>query len=194
MILVVIRMEVLPEKHLELSQTITLLIGSIRSEKGCLHCECCQNIDNKNRLYLLEEWDSRESLLSYLKSEQFKVLRGARNLLKEPFKMMFHTIFYLEGLKGDLVTTNLNSKNIEQLMAEADELVQKINSEFIEDLEEEHRLQFEKHTQRLQELKSEVQAKHEGKGIIESFSSAEGMHEAIVDIVKAMKDLTSYLT
>ena len=29
---------------------------------------------------------------------------------------------------------------------------------------------------------------------MESFSSGEGMHEAIVDIVKAMKDLTSYLT
>jgi len=47
---------------------------------------------------------------------------------------------------------------------------------------------------KLQELKSEVQAKTGEKGIIESFSSAEGMHEAIVDIVKAMKDLISYLT
>jgi hypothetical protein len=86
------------------------------------------------------------------------------------------------------------SKTLEQLLAEADELVQKINSEYLDDLEEEHRLQFEKHTQKLQELKSEVQAKPEGKGIIESFSSAEGVHEAMVDIVKAMKELTSYLT
>jgi hypothetical protein len=86
------------------------------------------------------------------------------------------------------------SKTLEQLLAEADELVQKINSQYLDDLEEEHRLQFEKHTQKLQELKSEVQAKPEGKGIIESFSSAEGVHEAMVDIVKAMKELTSYLT
>jgi hypothetical protein len=79
-------------------------------------------------------------------------------------------------------------------MAEADELVQKINSEFIKDLEEEHLLQFEKQAQRLQELKSKVQAKPEEKGTIESFSTAEGMHEALIDIVKSMKDLTSYLT
>ena len=90
--------------------------------------------------------------------------------------------------------TTLKTKTLEQLLAEADELVKKINSEHLEDLEEEHRLQFEKHAQRLQKLKSKVQAKTEGKGIIESFSSAEGMHEAIVDIVKAMKDLTKYLT
>ena len=89
--------------------------------------------------------------------------------------------------------TTLKTKTLDQLMAEADELVQKIHSEFLEDLEEEHRLQFEKHTHRLQELKSGVLNKTENKGTIESFSSAEGMHEAIVDIIKAMKDLTGHL-
>jgi hypothetical protein len=89
--------------------------------------------------------------------------------------------------------TTLTSKSLEQLLAEADELVQKINSEHLEDLEEDHRLQFEKHAQKLQELKSEVQVKTEDKGTIESFSSAEGIHEAILDIVKAMKGLTRSL-
>ena len=88
--------------------------------------------------------------------------------------------------------TTLESKTLEQLLAEADELVQKINSEYLEDLEEDHRLQFEKHTQKLQELKSVIQAKTEEKGTIESFSSAEGVHEAILDIVKAMKDLAGH--
>ena len=86
----------------------------------------------------------------------------------------------------------LESKTLEQLMAEADELVQKINSEYLEDLEEEHRRQFERHAQKLQELKSVVQAKTAEKGTIESFSSAEGVHEAILDIVKAMKDLAGH--
>jgi hypothetical protein len=90
--------------------------------------------------------------------------------------------------------TTLKSKSIDELLAEADALVQKYNSEFLEELEEEHRLQFEKHAQRLQELKSEVQAKTEEKGTIESFSTAEGMHQAVLDIVKAMKDLTSYFS
>lgn len=91
--------------------------------------------------------------------------------------------------------TTLKSKSVEQLLAEADELVQKINAEYLENLEEEHRLQFEKHAQRLRELKSAVRPKPEEKGIIESFSTtAEGMHEALIDIVKAMKELTGYLT
>ena len=59
--------------------------------------------------------------------------------------------------------TTLKSRNIEQLLAEADELVQKYNSEFLEDLEEEHRLQFEKHAQKLQEIKSEIRARDRGE-------------------------------
>jgi len=90
------------------------------------------------------------------------------------------------------MTTTLKSKSIDELLLEADELVRKFNSEFLEDLEEKHRLQFEKHAQRLQELQSEVQAKTETKGAIESFSTAEGMHQAVLDIVEAMKDLAGY--
>jgi hypothetical protein len=88
---------------------------------------------------------------------------------------------------------NLESKNIEQLLAEADELIQQINSDVINDIEEEHRLQFEKHAQNLKKLKSEFQDKIEKKETSEISSSAEGMHEAIQDIVKAMQDLKNYL-
>jgi methylase of polypeptide subunit release factors len=81
---------------------------------------------------------------------------------------------------------NVASKTIEQLLAEADELIQQINSDVINDIEEEHRLQFEKHAQSLKKIKSEVQDKIEKKEISEISSGAEGMHEAIQDIVKAM--------
>ena len=100
MILVVIRMKVLSEKRLEVSQTIALLIVSIRAEKGCQRCDFCQNTEDQNELWLLEEWDTRENLKSHLKSEHFRVLRGAMNLLKEPYEMMFHTAFYPAGMGG----------------------------------------------------------------------------------------------
>jgi len=88
---------------------------------------------------------------------------------------------------------NLESKNIEQLMAEADELIRQINSDILKDLEEEHRMQFEKHAQNFKKIKSEVQSKIEEKGTSEISSSADGMHEAIQDIVKAMKNLKNDL-
>jgi len=99
MILVIIRMKVLPEKRMELSQTIALLIVSIRTEKGCNRSDFCQSSEDEKRLFLLEEWDTQKNLTSYLKSGRFKVLRGAMNLLREPYKMMFHTVFHPEGMK-----------------------------------------------------------------------------------------------
>jgi quinol monooxygenase YgiN len=99
MILVIVRMEVLSEKRKELSQTIASLIGSVRTEKGCLRCDFCQNIEDENELYLLEEWDTHENLRGHQKSERFRVFLGAMNLLKKPYEMIFHTIYYPEGIK-----------------------------------------------------------------------------------------------
>jgi quinol monooxygenase YgiN len=99
MILAIIRMKVLSEKRMELSQTIALLMASIRTEKGCQRCDFCQSTEDENELWLLEEWDTQENLKNHLKSERFRVLRGAMTLLKEPYEMMFHTAFHLAQMK-----------------------------------------------------------------------------------------------
>jgi quinol monooxygenase YgiN len=85
MILVTIRMNVRSEKRMELSQTIASLSSSIRMEKGCNRCDFCQSTEDENRFFLLEEWDTQKNLMTHLKSEHFKVIRGAMNLLQEPY-------------------------------------------------------------------------------------------------------------
>ncbi len=92
MILVIIRMKVLAEKRKELSQTIASLIGPIRAEKGCLRFDFYRRIEDENKLYILEEWNTRENPNSHLKSERFRVFRGSMNLLQEPCEMVFHTV------------------------------------------------------------------------------------------------------
>ena len=99
MILVITQMKVLSEKRLELSQTIASLSGPMRMEKGCERCDFCQSIEDENRLFLLEEWDTQENLVTHLKSEHFRVLRGAMNLLKEPYERVFHTVFHPAGIE-----------------------------------------------------------------------------------------------
>ena len=85
-------------------------------------------------------------------------------------------------------------EDIDQLLAEADDLLQQINPEIIKDIEERRRAQLEEHAQRLKKLKSEVQDKIGKEGTPEDGSYSEGMHEAMDDIVKAMKALASYLS
>ena len=100
MILVILRMKVLPEKHKELSQTMASLSGAIRMEKGCNRCDFCQSMEDENRLILLEEWDTQENFKDHLKSRRFKVFRGAMNLHTEPYEMMFHTVSHPAGMAG----------------------------------------------------------------------------------------------
>ena len=98
MTLLIIRMNVLSEKRMELSQTIASLSSSTRVEKGCQRCDFCRSIEDENRFFLLGEWDTQENLMTHLKSENFKVIRGARILLQEPYEKTFHTVSPLDWM------------------------------------------------------------------------------------------------
>jgi hypothetical protein len=96
--------------------------------------------------------------------------------------------------KGSMMQTTFRSKDIDQLLAEADELIKRVDSQAIHDIEEEQRIQFENHFHSLKSLRSEVQDKIEKEGTSKNGSYSEGMHKAIDDIVAAMKALARYLT
>ena len=88
----------------------------------------------------------------------------------------------------------LESKDIRKLMAEADELVKRIDADAVKDMKEEHRLQVEIHAQHLKKIKSAVLDKIEKKETSKMDHGAEGMHEAIQEITKAMGALKKYIS
>lgn len=96
--------------------------------------------------------------------------------------------------KGNTMQKIFKHEDIEQILAEADDLLQKIDPQIIEYLEEEKRAQLEEQTQSLKELKAEVQDKIGKEKPSPSAPYSEGVHEAIEDIVKAMKGLARYLS
>jgi len=87
-----------------------------------------------------------------------------------------------------------NYEDIEEILAEAEDLLQQLDPEIIAYLKEEQRAQLEQQAQSLKQLKSEVEDKIGKEGPSQSRPYSEGMHEAMDDIVKAMKDLASYLS
>ncbi|MBA4368895.1 MAG: antibiotic biosynthesis monooxygenase [Desulfobacterium sp.] len=100
MIVVKITMNVLPEKQLEVMQTLISMIEPTEKEKGCLNYDIFYDIQDKNCFNLLEEWETREDLEYHLKSYRFGVLLGTRALLCEPLKIKIHTIFQSEGMEA----------------------------------------------------------------------------------------------
>ncbi|MCF8025454.1 MAG: hypothetical protein K9K82_08195 [Desulfobacteraceae bacterium] len=92
------------------------------------------------------------------------------------------------------MSKNLESKNIEELLKEADDLLEQIDSDVISEMAEEHRLQLEVQAQELEKIKSEVHGEIEKEQAPDTGYGAEGMHEAVLEIVKAMRDLTKFLS
>lgn len=89
--------------------------------------------------------------------------------------------------------TNLEHKKTAELLAEAEELIRLINSDALQYMEDDIQLVFGKHVEKLEKIKSKVQVTSKGKKEPDIGDSAEGMHAAIQDIVKAMQEMTHHL-
>ncbi|HIJ57448.1 MAG TPA: antibiotic biosynthesis monooxygenase [Deltaproteobacteria bacterium] len=100
MIIVRITMNVLPEKQLEVTQTLLSMIESTGKEAGCLSYAVFCDIEDKNRFSLLEEWETREDLDHHIRSHRFGVLLGSKTLLCEPLKIQINTVSQSEGMEA----------------------------------------------------------------------------------------------
>jgi len=92
MIVIRITMNVLPEKHKELLQTLLSMIEPTGKEAGCLSYAVFCDMEDKNRFVLLEEWETREDLDHHIRSHRFGVLLGLKPLLCEPPKIQIDTV------------------------------------------------------------------------------------------------------
>jgi quinol monooxygenase YgiN len=99
MIIAIIKMKALPEKCLELKQTLVALIEPTRNEKGCLSYHVFRDIEQENCFMLLHQWMSREALDRYLCTEAFAVLKGTSSLLITPPKITINMVSESLGLQ-----------------------------------------------------------------------------------------------
>lgn len=83
------------ENRKEFLQTLNLLIGRIRYEKGCIRYNAYQDVENQNVFIIVEEWKTQADLDKHLRSDKFGVLLGALKLLSDTpeikFSMMAQT-------------------------------------------------------------------------------------------------------
>lgn len=95
-----IHMTVPPEKWKEILQTLKALMGPIRSEQGCICCNCYVDAEADNTLFFKNEWTTRAALEDHLRSVHFSVLIGAMKLLDSKPLIRFDTISSTEGVEA----------------------------------------------------------------------------------------------
>ena len=100
MIVLRITLDVLPEKQLEVTQTLLSMIAPMGEEAGCLSCAVSCDIEDKNRFSMLGEWETREDLNQHFMSQRFGALLGAKSLLDTPMQFQIHTVSKSEGMEA----------------------------------------------------------------------------------------------
>ncbi|HSO19306.1 MAG TPA: hypothetical protein VLT88_07615 [Desulfosarcina sp.] len=87
-----------------------------------------------------------------------------------------------------------NQREVEKLLVEADELIRQLNSGLIDYMEDHKRAELETHARELEKRRDQVMARREKPERSDFGSSSEGMHQAIDDIVNALRTLVRDLT
>lgn len=100
MIIIRTIMTVLPEKQKEVLQTLLSLTDPPEMEKGCLSYDIFSDIEDANIFNLFSEWETRQHLDQYMKSDKFGVLLGTKCLLSEPLKIQIATVSEFEGMEA----------------------------------------------------------------------------------------------
>ncbi len=100
MIVVRITMNPLPDKQLEVMQTLLSMIEPTSKEAGCLGYNVFCDIEDRNRFSLFEEWETREDLDHHLATQRFGALLGIKALLSGPLKIQIHTVSQSEGMSA----------------------------------------------------------------------------------------------
>ena len=90
--ILIVRMNVRPEKRKELAQTLYSIVGQVRKEGGCLQANFYQDVENETEFIVVEEWASEKDLDDHLQSDIFTILMGAGSLMRLPPEAVVYTV------------------------------------------------------------------------------------------------------
>jgi quinol monooxygenase YgiN len=93
------RITVPPENRKELCQTISSLLGPIRSEAGCITCRLYEDASEENSFVLIGEWQTRADWDNHFQSDHFAVLLGSILILCIRSNLDFKLLSHVAGIE-----------------------------------------------------------------------------------------------
>jgi quinol monooxygenase YgiN len=94
-----LRIVTAPKTRAEVVRTLTAQLGPMRVQPGCLRCDLYQDIENREAITLVEEWDSQTELDLRLRSEDYRAVLATVELAQEQPLIHFDTVTRRGGLE-----------------------------------------------------------------------------------------------
>jgi quinol monooxygenase YgiN len=99
MVISTLRIVTVPRSRPEVVRTLTAQLGPLRAQPGCHRCDLYQDIENREAITLVEEWESQTELDLRLRSEEYRAVLAAIELAQEQPVMHFDTVTRRAGLE-----------------------------------------------------------------------------------------------
>lgn len=109
---ITIEMQAIPARRHELLQTLHDLASLKRQEEGYIDSQIHIDVNDMNRVTLIEDWVTQAALHAHMESDLFQILRGALRLLT-----LSSEISFVPGDSGHLKDSG-NPENSEKYSQE----------------------------------------------------------------------------
>jgi len=99
MIISTLRILTAPRSRAEVVRTLAAQLGPLRVQSGCLRCDLYQDIENREIVTLVEEWESQAKLDVRLRSEEYRAVLETIEMAQEQPVIHFDTVTRRTGLE-----------------------------------------------------------------------------------------------
>ena len=99
MVVSTLRILTAPKSRAEVVRTLSAQLGPTRVQPGCHRCDLYQDIENRETITLVEEWESQAELDLRLRSEDYRSVLAAIDLSQKQPVIHFDTVTRRGGLE-----------------------------------------------------------------------------------------------
>ena len=99
MFLMTVCVKVSPDRRQNAIDTFKTLIGPAKAMKGCKSCYLYCDINNDDRLLLIEKWESRKAFENHVRSHDFRYIFDLLELGQEQPNLLIHEVTSTHGIQ-----------------------------------------------------------------------------------------------
>lgn len=75
------------------------LLGPTRVKPGCVGCTLYREVENKNAVALVEEWESRQHLDNHIRSHEYRIILALMDMSSVPPEVQFATVSHMAAME-----------------------------------------------------------------------------------------------
>jgi len=100
MLVVTFEISVFERKRREFIQAVPGILVGTSKNTGCMNHHMSQDLQDENRFFVTQTWESQSQLDAYWRSERFGMFMGSFHLMKRAPTVKIHAVSFTAGIEA----------------------------------------------------------------------------------------------